>query len=174
MVKLYKVVVLTGVLLISSLAGAQVAAQGKIAVLDPQLAIISTDEAQKRLKALDAQPDFDTNKKALDKLKKEYEDMVKQLQKDVAVMSPEQKDAQGKRLESKRADMEFIARKLQGGQQELLQNLMQEMEPKFKKVVSDLIKSDNIGLLLDARAVMHVDGSFNITNKVTEQLNKTN
>jgi outer membrane protein len=167
-------VVLTGVLLISSLAGAQVAAQGKIAVLDPQLAIISTDEAQKRLKALDAQPDFDTNKKALDKLKKEYEDMVKQLQKDVAVMSPEQKDAQGKRLESKRADMEFIARKLQGGQQELLQNLMQEMEPKFKKVVSDLIKSDNIGLLLDARAVMHVDGSFNITNKVTEQLNKTN
>jgi len=173
-VKLYKVVVLMGVLLASSLAGAQAAVQGKIAVLDPQLAIISTDEAQKRLKSLDAQPDFDANKKSLDKMKKEYEDMVKTLQKDVATLSPEQKEAQGKKLEGKRSDMEFVARKLQASQQDLLQNLMQEMEPKFKKVVSDLIKSDNIGLLLDARAVMHVDNSFNITSKVTEQLNKAN
>jgi outer membrane protein len=37
-----------------------------------------------------------------------------------------------------------------------------------------MIKSENIGLLLDARAVMHVDAGFNITNKVTEQLNKAN
>jgi outer membrane protein len=163
-----------GVLLLSSLAGAQAAVQGKVAVLDPQLAIISTDEAQKRLKALDSQPDFDSNKKALDKLKKDYEDTVKQLQKDMATLSAEQKDAQGKKLESKRSDMEHIARKLQASQQDLLQSLMQEMEPKFKKVVSDLIKSENIGLLLDARAVMHVDAGFNITNKVTEQLNKAN
>ncbi|HSB95302.1 MAG TPA: OmpH family outer membrane protein [Spongiibacteraceae bacterium] len=174
MVKLYKVVMLMGVLLASSLAGAQATVQGKIAVLDPQLAIISTDEAQKRLKSLDAQPDFDANKKSLDKMKKEYEDMVKTLQKDVATLSAEQKEAQGKKLEGKRSDMEFVARKLQGSQQDLLQKLMQEMEPKFKKVVSDLIKSENIGLLLDARAVMHVDNSFNITSKVTEQLNKGN
>ncbi len=174
MVKLSKVVVLMGVLLVSSLAGAQAPIQGKIAVLDLQTAIIGTDEAQKRIKALVAQPDYDGNKKQLDKLKKEYEDMVKQLQKDMAVMSPEQKEAQGKKLESKRADMEFIARKLQGAQQEVMQGLMREMDPKLNKIIGDLIKSENIGLLLDSKSVMQVDASFNISNKVTEQLNKAN
>lgn len=172
MVKIYKVMVLVGVMLASSLAAAQAA--GKIAVLDMQIAVISTDEAQKRLKALEAQPDFDSSKKQLDKLKKEYDDQVKQLQKDVAVMSPEQKEAKGKQLESKRSDMEHIFRKLQGSRQELLQNLLQEIDPKFKKVLSDLIKSENIGVLLDARTVIHAEQNYDITNKVTEALNKAN
>lgn len=173
MVKTYKSILLMCVLLLSGFASAQTL-QGKIAVLNSEVAILSTDEAQKRLKTLSTQPEFDGDKKQFEKLKKEYEDMVKQLQKDAAVMSADQKAAQGKKLEAKGADIEYIGRKLQGKQQELMQALMQEMEPKFKKVVADIIKSDNIGLLLDARSVMHADNSYNITSKVTEALNKTN
>jgi hypothetical protein len=51
-VKLFKAVAVTCVLLASSL----VAAEGKIAILDQQAAIIGTDEAQKRLKALHDKP----------------------------------------------------------------------------------------------------------------------
>jgi outer membrane protein len=160
-------------LLLPGFASAQ-AVQGKIAVLDPEMAILSTDEAQKRLKALGTQAEFDADKKQYEKLKKEYEDMVKQLQKDAAVMSADQKAAQSKKLETKGSDIEYIGRKLQGKQQELMQTLMQEMEPKFKKAVTDIIKSDNIGLLLNARTVMHADNSYNITSKVTEALNKSN
>lgn len=174
MVKTCKSILVMLALLTAAVAHAQAPLQGKIAVLDQQMAIISTDEAQKRLKALTAQPDFDQSKKELDKLKKEYEDLVKQLQKDMAVMSPEQKETQGKKLEAKRSDIEHIGRKLQASQQEVLQDLMQQMQGKFSKVVSDIIKSDNIGLLLDARVAMHVDNSYNITNKVTEALNKAN
>jgi outer membrane protein len=164
-----------GSMLAASLVGAQASAgQGKIAVFDMQTAIMRTDMAQKRFKALEAQPDFDNGKKALDKLKKEYDDMLKQLQKDLAVLSPEQKEAQGKKLEGKRSDIEHTGRKLQAAQQEVLQKVMQEVDPKFKKVMDDLIKSENISLLLDARSTLYFDSAFDITGKVTEQLNKGN
>ncbi|MDB6063146.1 MAG: hypothetical protein JWM78_3249 [Verrucomicrobiaceae bacterium] len=174
MVKTYKIILLVCALVVPGLVHAQAATQGKIAVLDPEMAILSTDEAQKRLKALGTQPEFDGDKKQYEKLKKEYEDMVKQLQKDAAVMSAEQKEAQSKKLEAKGADIEYIGRKLQAKQQELMQTLMQEQEPKFKKAVTDIIKSENIGMLINARSVMHADTSFNITSKVTEALNKSN
>lgn len=173
MVKTYKTILLMCALLMPAFANAQ-AAQGKIAVLDPEMAILSTDEAQKRLKALGAQPDFDADKKQFEKLKKEYEDSVKQLQKDAAVMSNDQKEAQRKKLEAKGSDIEYLSRKLQGKQQEAMQGLMQEFEPKFKKAVTDIIKAENIGLLLNARTVMHADTGYNITGKVTEALNKAN
>jgi outer membrane protein len=171
-VKLFKVVMLAGFVLASSLAGAQ--AQGKIAVLDPRGAIFGTDEAKKRIKALEAQSEYQANVKQREALTKEFEGIYKQVQKDLAVMSAEQKEKEGKKLEAKRGEIEKVQRKLQASQQELTQGLMQEMEPKFKKAVTDLIKSENIGLLLDSGAAMHVDDSFNITSKVTDALNKAN
>ena len=175
MLKPTKKIVLLFALLISAVAGAQVATTpGKIAVLDAQGAILSTDEAQKKLKAFSAQPEFDTDKKQFEKLKKEFDDMVKQFQKDGAVMSNEQKEDQRKKLETKQSDIEYLGRKLQGKQQELVRTVMQDQEAKFKKAVADLIKSENIGLLLDVSTVMHVDNSYNITSKVTDALNKAN
>lgn len=174
MFKSYKTIALLFALLVSAVATAQPAAQGKIAVLDAQGAILSTDDAQKKLKAFSAQPDFDTDKKQFEKLKKEFDDMVKQFQKDGAVMSNEQKEEQRKKLETKQSDIEYLGRKLQAKQQELVRTIMQDQEAKFKKAVADLIKSENIGLLLDVSTVMHLDNSYNITSKVTDALNKAN
>ena len=169
MLKLRQSALILIALLLPSLA----MAQGKIAVLDVQAAILNTDTAQKQFKDLRAQPAYDANLKELEKLKKEYEDLVKQVQKDLAVMSAEQKEAQRKKIEDKRGDIEHIARKLQASEQELAQQVMQQMGQKMQGVVTDLIKSEGIGLLLDRKAVMHADLSYNITAKVTEQLNKS-
>jgi outer membrane protein len=174
--KLYKATLLMFALLASSLAAAQLAspAQGKVAVLDAVGAVMRTDEAQKRLKTLRAQPAFDANSKEREKLIKEYQGMVQQLQKDMAVMSAEQRQAQGKKLEEKRSDVEHVERKLQEAEQELMQSLMQDMGGKLQKVVTDLIKAEGIGLLLDRKAAIHVDNGYDLSPKVTEQLNKTN
>jgi len=159
-------------LLVPFAAHAQAA--GKVAVLDPEGAIINTDEAQKRLKALAAQPDFDKDKKELERLAKEGQDMQKQMQKDASIMSAAQKDEARKKLEGKANDIEYLRRKLAGRQQEAMQGVMEDMDGKFKKVVTDLIKSENIGLLLNKRAAMHADNSYDITSRVTEALNKAN
>jgi len=173
-VKTLQSVVLICALGIAAAAHAQQAVTpGKIAVLDQEGAIFATEEAQKRIKALNVNPDFDSGKKEYEKLGKDYETAVKQFQKDAAVMSPDQQEAQRKKLAEKSSDLEHLGRKLQAMRQDVLQNLMQEMEPKFGKAVSDIIKAENIGLLLNARgAVIHADNYYNITPKVTDALNK--
>jgi outer membrane protein len=169
---MFKIIALSMALLVSSLGSSWAMAQGKIAVLDTQAAILGTDEAQKRLKTLRDKPDFQTNTKDLERLKKEYNDVIAQLQKDLAVMSPEQKEKQRQKIEEKRGDIEHVVRKLQQAEQEVAQSLMQDMGPRLQKVVADIIKSEGIGMLLDRRVALHVDNSYNITPKVTDQLNK--
>lgn len=171
MVKVSKVLLMA---LSLSFASAAALAQGKVAVLDVQGAILNTQQAQNRLKELRSQPAYSANRKELDKLRGEYDELVKQLQKDVAVMSNDQKETQRKKLEEKRADIEHVVRKLQVSEQELAQELMASMAPKMEEVVRDLIAAEKIGLLLDRKVALHVETDFNITPKVTERLNKAN
>ena len=168
MFKVCKIALVSLFLLASSLA----AAQGKIAVLDMQGAILNTNEAQKRLKGLREEEQFKASLAELEKLQKEYNDIIQKLQKDLAVMSATQKDAERKKVEGKRADIEHVVRKLQASEQEVMGELMQQMGPKLQQVVADLIKSEEIGLLLDQKAAIHVNTGYSITAKVTEQLNK--
>ncbi len=160
---------LVAVALFASLA---VNAEGKIAVLNAQQAIINTELAQSRLKALREESSFAANRTELEALSKSYQDTVAQLQKDAAVMSPEQKQTEAKKIQEKRADIEHVQRKLQAAQEQLLQSVAQEMSPKLQKAVSELIESEGIGLLLNQQSAMHVDSSFNVTAKITDKLNQ--
>ena len=168
MFKITKVLVVLAAMTLSLTA----VAEGKIAVVNLQEAIMQTDEAQGRLNGLLYQADFSADKADFDKLKKEHEDLVKQLQNDIAVMSAEQQQAARKKLANKQADIEHIGRKLNAAQQELAQTLLQEMAPKVNAVLRDLIQSEGIGLLLQNTVVIHADTSFNITAKVTDKLNQ--
>lgn len=174
MFKPTKTLALLFAVLVSAVAHAQSGTQGKIAVLDPEAAVLSTDLAQKRLKALAAQPDFEKDKKEYEHLTKEGEEMQKKLEKDSAIMSAEQKAEGSKKLQDKASDIEYLRRKLAGRQQETMQGIMQDMQAKYTKVVTDLIKSEHIGLLINKRAVMHADAGYDITSRVTEELNKAN
>lgn len=168
MLKGIKQVALVCALLVPAIA----LADGKIAVLDIDRAILQTQEAEKRFKSLQEQADFKADRAEFERLKKEQETLVKQYQKDLAVMSNEQKEAQRKKIASAQSDLEHIGRKLQAAEQEVAQTLAQEMAPRLQAAVSELIKSEGIGLLINSKAVMHADTSFNITAKVTDKLNQ--
>lgn len=147
-------------------------AQGKIAVVNLQEAILQTDLAQKRLGEVRSQSDYKSDKKEFDKLKDEFDKLVKDFQKDAAVMSQEQQLAARKKLASKQADLEHVTGKLQQAEQAAGQALLQEMSPRVQEVLRDLIKSEGIGLLLQRSAVIHADAGYSITAKVTDQLNQ--
>ncbi len=148
------------------------AAQGRIAVVDLEQAILQTDEAQQRLNGLRETEDYKADKAELDRLQQEREDLIKEVQNDLAVMSAEQQQAVRKRLANKNADLEHVLRKLQQAEQQLGQELLQEMTPKVQAVLRDLITSEGIGLLVQRTAVIHADNGFSITAKVTDKLNQ--
>ena len=149
-------------------------AEGKIAVVDVQGAILQTDIAQKRLGAVRDQADYKKNKAEYDRLKSEGEALLKTFQKDAAVMSEDQKVAAQKKLSAMQDDLDHVTGKLQQAEQTAGQALLQEMAPKVQEVLRDVIKQDGIGLLLQRNAVVHAEESYSITAKVTDKLNQLN
>lgn len=166
--RIYTAILTLAVLAMPGLAQAQ----GKIAVVDLQAAILQTDMAQQRIAAVRAQEDYKSDKAEFDRLKTEFDDLVKQLQNDMAVMSQEQQMAARKRLQSKQADLEHVTGKLQQAEQQAGQALLQEMSPRVQDVLRDLITTEGIGLLLQRGSVIHADAGYSITAKVTDKLNQ--
>ncbi len=147
-------------------------AQGKIAVVDLQEAILQTDLAQKRLTEVRNQDDYKADKAEYDRLKGEFDEIVKKFQKDAAVMSQEQQLAARQKLTNKQADLEHVTGKLQKSEQNAGQTLLQEMAPKVQEVLRELIAAEGIGLLLQRSSVIHADAGYSITAKVTDKLNQ--
>lgn len=147
-------------------------AQGKIAVVDLQEAILQSDLAQKRLNEVRDQDDYKADKAEFDRLKKEFDEIVSKFQKDAAVMSQEQQVAARQKLASKQADLEHVTGKLQKAEQAAGQALLQDMAPKVQEVLRELIANEGIGLLLQRGSVIHADAGYSITAKVTDKLNQ--
>lgn len=147
-------------------------AQGKIAVVDLQEAILQSDAAQKALEEVRTQPDYSEDKEEFDRIQDELESLVEEFQKDAAVMSQEQQMAARKRLASKQADLEHVTGKLQQVEQQAGQAILRQMSGQVQEILRDLIQSEGIGLLLQRQAVIHADPGYSITAKVTDQLNQ--
>ena len=148
------------------------AAQGRIAVVNLDRAIIDTDLARQRLEDVRGTKDFKDNKAEYDRLTDELETLVKKLRKDAAVMSAEQQRESRKQLANKNADREHVMRKLHQSEQEVGAELLQELGPKVQEVLRELVESEGIGLLLHKNAVIHADNGYSITAKVTDKLNQ--
>ena len=161
-------------LLFVALVGSGLAtAQGKIAVLNVEQAVFNTDRAKKDYEELQKRADYSDNKKDFEKLQSELKALQEKFQKDAVAMSAEKRKDEAKKIESGRADLEHLARKLLQAEQELKRKLLAEATPKVRQIVSELIKAEGIGLLLDGKAAMHVDSSYSITAKVTDKLNQS-
>lgn len=158
-------------LLLSVFAG-QAFAEGRIAIVNIQRAIVETAAAKDVLQSFREEADVVANIKAAEQLKAEGEELISKLQKDGPVMGAEQRASLESRIQEKQADLEHIGRKLQAREQEVLQQIMMQQQQAVKAVISELIKSEGIGLLLDARNALHADTSFDITAKVTQKLNE--
>ena len=159
------------VLVFAMLWGSVALAQGRIAVFDLEAAVLNTDVAKQRLNALRNQKEFKNNVSELEQVRKDYEKLVEQFQKDLEILSAEQRQLAKNKIDTKRSDGEHLARKIEAAQQQEVQTIMAEIGPKLQKLLPEIIKEENIGLLLPAKAVMHADAGYNITAKVADKLN---
>ena len=90
-----------------------VLAQGRIAVVNLEQAILQTDVAQQRLEEFEANEDFASDKSQFDGLRAELDQLVKDFQRDQAAMSEEDQVAARQKMASKQSDLEYVAKKLQ-------------------------------------------------------------
>ena len=147
-------------------------AQGRIAVVDLEQAILQSDSAQQQIRDFEASDAYAEDRAEFDKLKTEFDKLLQDFQRDQAAMSEEEQVAARQKLASKNADLEYVAKKLQSLNQQNAQRVFQELVPAARQVLGEVIETDQIGLLLQAQSVIHADLGYNITAKVTDKLNQ--
>ena len=116
--------------------------------------------------------DFTSDKNEFESLREELDKLVQDFQRDQAAMSEDQMVAARQKVSSKNSDLEYVAKKLQTLQQQNAQRVFQELAPKAREVLRDIITTEQIGLLLQQQGVIHADLGYSITAKVTDKLNQ--
>ena len=116
---LFRFVAVLALLVASTVAHAQ----GRIAVVNLEEAILQTDYAQQRLRDFEAGEAFAEDKAEFDNLKAELDKLVQDFQRDQAAMSDDDQVAARQKMASKNADLEYVAKKLQSLQQQNAQRV---------------------------------------------------
>lgn len=164
MKKLIKTIIVSAAVLSAPMA---FAVKDKVAVFDVQEAILGTNMAKSDMKTFEGRADVAKMISDAEKLKKD----ITAMRAELAGLSGAKAEEKKKSIEFKQADFELIVRKLNAERQAAGKKLMDEIGPKLEGIVKDIVDAEGIGLLLDKKAAIHADPSFDITAKVTEKLN---
>lgn len=147
-------------------------AEGKIAILDPQAAVMASNAAKAKFEKLEKSADYMALKAKIDGISTDAKSLQASAQKEASTWSEEKKIEVEKKLQNFNQDYQFNVKKLQGQRQELEQKVMQEMGAKAEEAIKQIIDAEKIGLVLNSRAAIHATAEYDITPKVIELLNK--
>ena len=152
------------------LISSSVLAEMKIAFVDVQRAILSSEQAKK----LQAQigEEFKDEEAEIRQVSSDAAALIQRLQKDSEVMSDAEKIKLQKQIEEKENDFSYLLQKLQNKIQTRQTELFSGTEVRLQKAIEDLVMSDDYDVILPRNAALYVGDLYDITRKVTEKLNE--
>ncbi|MCK5881016.1 MAG: OmpH family outer membrane protein [Sinobacterium sp.] len=162
------------VLSLSVVFCSQALANGKVAVVDFQKAILTTDVAKARISKLESEPAYKENISRATNLTKEAQALFAQYKKEEPLMSAEKKSEQQGRLKDLESDIKHLQTKIQEQNKQALAPVIYAMQAAAQQAVEALRKEEGYGLILVAnpQIILYADTSYDITAKVTDRLNK--
>ena len=153
-----------------TLISSSVLAEVKVAFVDVQRAILSSEQAKK----LQAQigEEFKDEEAEIGQVRSDAAALMQRLQKDSEVMSDSEKMKLSKQIEEKENDFTYLRQKLQNKIQNRQNELFSGTEVRLQKAIEDLVMSDDYDIILPRNAALYVGDLYDITRKVTEKLNE--
>ena len=145
---------------------------GKVAVLNLDKALLGTEAAKKADKTLQARADYAAMITKAEGLKADYEALVKEAKTQSETWPADKKADSDKKIKKAGEDLQGLGKKIQSENQAAMMKIMQDMQPKFKAAVDEVIAAEKIDLLINSQAVMFVVPALDITSLVTDKLNK--
>ena len=155
----------------ASLSMASVA-EDKIAVVDIEGAIFSSNVAQERVKEAQSSADFVSLKAKYESSIADLQALAKEAESKRLTWSKEQALDHQKKMEYAKADADLARQKIQSEQQQLQQQIIQELGPKAQEALQEVIKEEGVTILLRADAVLLAGANSNLTAKLADRLNK--
>lgn len=143
-----------------------------VVVFNLQSAILSSDTAQKKLESLRNDSDYAALQAKLESLKIDLETLRKEGETKGMTWSADQVADHRKKMEYVGSDLQYTAKKMQSQQQAVMENIMEEMQPKVEKALGDVVAAEGADLVLDSKSAYFASPKADITAKVTEKLNQ--
>lgn len=162
-----KVISLAALLLVAPCALA-----GKVVVLNIEGAVLQTEAAKKAEKALQSRAEYAALVAKAESLKAEFETLAKEEKAKSETWPADKKQETKKKLKTLNDDYQEAVKKIQGEQQKVVMGIMQEMQPKLKSAIDEIVAAEKIDLIVKSQAAFWADPTADITSKVTEKLNK--
>ncbi len=147
-------------------------AADKVAVIDVGRAIFSSEFAKARLKQLQSKSEYASMQAKYDSTGADMKALQKEVESKRMTASADQMAEYQKKMEYLRADLELVARKLEGEIKNLQGTIMKEVQPKALEAIQELVKENGITLLLQREAVIFAPPETDLTAKLIERLNK--
>ncbi|MDO6571640.1 MULTISPECIES: OmpH family outer membrane protein [unclassified Gilvimarinus] len=146
-------------------------AEGKVVVLDAQRAMLATDLAKKTVDGLQKNAEFTALRAKVESLVADLQALQGKAEKDSMTWSEDQVAEHRKKVEYLRADYELAQKKMQSEQQQILQKVQQQLQPKIPAILEQLTKDEKIGMIINAQSVFFADPDHDITALLVEKLN---
>ncbi|WP_188150193.1 OmpH family outer membrane protein [Teredinibacter waterburyi] len=151
---------------------AMTAAAGKIAICDPQAAVMQTEYFAKAYEALKARGDYSQMLAQVESLQADMQALAKEAETKGMTWGQEQQLNHRKKVEYVRADLELAVKKVQSENNAFQSKVMQELQPKLEKVMQKIVDSESIDMVLRPQSVFYAAPDTDITAKITAALNK--
>lgn len=157
--------------LLMALVAISAHAQLKIAVVDPTVAVLESDEAQELMTA--AQEVLLPEQERLQGLDTEIKELRNRRQTDNEIMSEAEKAEMDREIEDKQLDLNFGVDRFNKRLTDERNLIFESLGPKFQAVLADLIELEGYDVVLNGnpQVVFYVNPKHNITRKITERLN---
>ena len=161
------IIILTAAFLAMSQAQA---ADGRLAVLDVQRALLTSDAAGDFRNKLEQE--FADDQQQLVDLEKQARALREKLQKNAGLSSEE--ETKRLRLQFQKAFAEYQRRgqELQQQRAQREQAFLNEMRPRLDEIIRKLIKDQEIALVINKQAAIYANPELDITARVVELLNQ--
>jgi outer membrane protein len=146
-----------------------------IATIDPQTALLSTELAKQEIEEMRNSAEWVEIAEELQAKDTEAREIIEKNQKEGPTMSDEEKQEANKRLQSLSQDIEFLRKKLNDIQGQVIQLVQQQQAEKYQVIMTELIRAKAITLLLDraqGSSLMYADESFDLTQEVVDAMNQ--
>lgn len=151
------------------MAGNTVAAELKIAVVDPMEAIGNSNQFKKARDELEKDMVGDKNK--LIKLQSDLNTCKQKMSADIAAMSQTEQVKLKTDCENKLRDYQILGQAFQKTAGEREQAMLRDIAPKLQRAVDAVAKEGGYDMVIQREALAFVKPVFEITDKVTAKLN---
>ena len=168
--RLAKSVLTIVVLGLGFLASATAIGEVKIAFVDVDRAVASSEAAKKLLVQL--QGEFSTDEDTIKSIQTDAAALLQRLQKDGEVMSEDEKRRLQQEIESLNNDFVYQRQKLQKEDTARQGELFAGTEVKVRKAIEDLVLENDYDMILPRATALYVGDLYDVTRKVTEKLNE--